>query len=134
MSKDPEDLRGGSTEVTKVGGRVLRARRQGSTNVEWLLTVLERRGFRYSPRFLGLSDDDRQVLEFIEGQAGAYPLLLTPYSVVCSAGYSDDATGPAIKSSFTTILEKGQEGLGELGFVPLPQTYADTLRSTIDAL
>lgn len=74
MSKDPESLQGGSTEVTKVGGRVLRARRQGSTNVEWLLTVLERRGFRYSPRFLGLSDDDRQVLEFIEGQAGAYPL------------------------------------------------------------
>lgn len=67
-------------------------------------------------------------------KAGAYPLLLTPYSVVCSAGYSDDATGPAIKSSFTTILEKGQAGLGELGFVPLPQTYADTLRSTIDAL
>ena len=74
MSKDPESLQGGSTEVTKVGGRVLRARRQGSTNVERLLTVLGRRGFRYSPRFVGLSDDDRQVLEFIEGQAGAYPL------------------------------------------------------------
>ena len=74
MSKVPEDLRGGSTEVTKVGGRVLRARRQGSTNVEWLLTVLERRGFRYSPRFVGLFDDGRQILEFMEGRAGNYPL------------------------------------------------------------
>ena len=74
MSEIPEDLQGGSTEVTKAGDRVLRSRRQGSTNVEWLLTVLERRGFRYSPRFLGLSDDDRQVLEFMEGRAGSYPL------------------------------------------------------------
>ena len=74
MSEVPEDLQGGSTEVTKVGGRVLRNRRQGSTNVEWLLTVLERRGFRYSPRFLGLSNDSQQVLEFIEGRAGSYPL------------------------------------------------------------
>lgn len=74
MSEVPEDLQGGSTEVTKVGGRVLRSRRQGSTNVEWLLTVLERRGFKYSPRFLGLSDDGQQVLEFMEGRAGSYPL------------------------------------------------------------
>ena len=46
MSEIPEDLQGGSTEITKVGGRVLRSRRQGSSNVEWLLTVLERKGFR----------------------------------------------------------------------------------------
>lgn len=70
----PEDLQGGSTKVTKMGSRVLRARHQGSTNVEWLLTVLERRGFRYSPRFVGLSDDGRQILEFMEGRAGNYPL------------------------------------------------------------
>ena len=74
MIEIPEDLQGGSTKVTKMGSRVLRARHQGSTNVEWLLTVLERRGFRYSPRFLGLSDDGQQVLEFMEGRAGSYPL------------------------------------------------------------
>ena len=74
ISEVPEDLQGGSTEVTKVGGRVLRSRRQGSTNVEWLLTVLERRGFKYSPRFLGLADDGQQVLEFMEGRAGSHSL------------------------------------------------------------
>ena len=74
MIEIPEDLQGGSTKVTKMGSRVLRARHQGSTNVEWLLTVLERRGFRYSPRFVGLSDDGRQILEFMEGWAGNYPL------------------------------------------------------------
>ena len=65
---------------------------------------------------------------------GAYPLLLTPYSVVCSAGYDNADVGPAMKSAFTTILEKGQTGLEELGFVPLPQAYSATLRGTIDAL
>ncbi|MFT3660044.1 MAG: phosphate ABC transporter substrate-binding protein PstS [Gordonia sp. (in: high G+C Gram-positive bacteria)] len=65
---------------------------------------------------------------------GAYPLLLTPYSVVCSAGYSDEKTAEAVKTSFGTILDKGQEGLDALGFVPLPAAYATTLRSTIDAL
>ncbi|WP_455189799.1 phosphotransferase [Actinomyces naeslundii] len=74
MSEVQEELPGGSTEVTKVGGEVMRSRHPGSANVEWLLTELEQRGFRYSPRFRGLSDDDRQVLEFIEGQAGSYPL------------------------------------------------------------
>ena len=74
MIEIPEDLQGGPTKVTKMGSRVLRARHQGSTNVEWLLTALERRGFRYSPRFVGLSDDGRQVLEFMEGRAGNYPL------------------------------------------------------------
>ena len=65
---------------------------------------------------------------------GAYPLLLTPYSVVCSAGYSNSETGEAIKSSFLTILDKGQDGLADLGFVPLPQTYSATLRTSIEAL
>jgi len=74
MIEIPEDLQGGSTKVTKMGSRVLRARHQGSTNVEWLLTVLERRGFRDSPGFVGLSDDGRQILEFMEGWAGNYPL------------------------------------------------------------
>lgn len=65
---------------------------------------------------------------------GAYPLLLTPYSVVCSAGYSNADLAPAMKSAFTTIIDQGQEGLAELGYVPLPQSYANTLRGTIDAL
>lgn len=65
---------------------------------------------------------------------GAYPLLLTPYSVVCSAGYEDTETAPAMKSAFTTILEKGQEGLADIGYVPLPEAYSNTLRGTIDAL
>ncbi len=71
---------------------------------------------------------------YAQSTPGAYPLLLTPYSVVCSAGYADVAIAPALKSAFTTILDRGQEGLSELGFVPLPRGYADTLRGTVEAL
>lgn len=71
---------------------------------------------------------------YSQSTAGAYPLLLTPYSIVCSAGYSDAAVSETLRTSFTTILDKGQDGLAELGFVPLPQAYSNTLRGTIDAL
>ncbi|QKT06572.1 phosphate ABC transporter substrate-binding protein PstS [Gordonia sp. X0973] len=71
---------------------------------------------------------------FASKTAGAYPLMLTTYEVVCSTGYSDAKTGPAIKEAFTTILSDGQKGLAELGYVPLPEGYQATLRSTVDAL
>ncbi|GAB19936.1 phosphate ABC transporter substrate binding protein [Gordonia effusa NBRC 100432] len=71
---------------------------------------------------------------FASKVAGAYPLLLTTYEVVCSKGYSNADTGAALKGAFTTILDKGQEGLTELGYVPLPDAYKATLRGTVDAL
>lgn len=67
-------------------------------------------------------------------EAGAYPLVLTTYEVVCSTGYRDDAISGALKEAFSTILDKGQDGLAELGYVPLPEQFASALRSTIDAL
>lgn len=65
---------------------------------------------------------------------GAYPLLLTTYEIVCSTGYSNAETGPALKSAFTTVLDKGQEGLAELGYVPLPDGYKTTVQGTVEAL
>lgn len=65
---------------------------------------------------------------------GAYPLLLTTYEIVCSTGYADDKTGPALKTAFTTVLGKGQDGLAELGFVPLPAQFTTALKGTVDAL
>ena len=65
---------GGTTEVVRLGDKVLRTRRQGSDRVEQLLKLLEERGFPYSPRFLGLSSDERQILSYVQGDAGTYPL------------------------------------------------------------
>ncbi|MEZ5210991.1 phosphate ABC transporter substrate-binding protein PstS [Gordonia sp. (in: high G+C Gram-positive bacteria)] len=67
-------------------------------------------------------------------EEGAYPLMLTTYEIVCSKGYSDSKTGPALKTAFSTILDKGQDGLADLGFVPLPAQFTAALRGTVDAL
>ena len=77
---------------------------------------------------------DADVL-FVES-SGAYPLILTPYSVVCSAGYPDAQTAPALREAFTTILADGQKGLADIGYVPLPAGYraaiADDRRPEVD--
>lgn len=67
-------------------------------------------------------------------EAGAYPLVLTTYEIVCSTGYADAEVSKNLKASFTTILDKGQEGLDKLGYVPLPEAFKTKLRGTIDAL
>lgn len=65
---------------------------------------------------------------------GSYPLLLTTYEIVCSTGYSDDQTSATLKDAFTTVLDQGQNGLADLGYVPLPTAYKNTLQGTISAL
>ncbi|WP_082399366.1 phosphate ABC transporter substrate-binding protein PstS [Gordonia phthalatica] len=67
-------------------------------------------------------------------QAGAYPLVLTTYEIVCSTGYQDAEVSKNLKAAFTTILDKGQDGLDKLGYVPLPDAFKTKLRGTIDAL
>lgn len=67
-------------------------------------------------------------------EAGAYPLVLTTYEIVCSTGYADAEVSKNLKSAFSAILDKGQTGLDELGYVPLPEAFKTKLRGTIDAL
>ncbi|WP_132993095.1 phosphate ABC transporter substrate-binding protein PstS [Gordonia zhaorongruii] len=67
-------------------------------------------------------------------EPGAYPLLLTPYEIVCSTGYDDAKISESLKTAFSEILDNGQEGLPEAGYVPLPEKFKQTLRGTIDAL
>ena len=43
----------------------------GGTRVHELLLALEDIGFAYSPRFLGIDEDGREVLTWIEGESGA---------------------------------------------------------------
>ena len=71
---------------------------------------------------------------FASKTPGAYPLLLTTYEIVCSTGYSDEATSTTLKEAFTKILSDGQNGLAEIGYVPLPQGFKTTVQGTVDAL
>jgi hypothetical protein len=57
--------------VVRVGDTVRRPQYPWSASVHALLLHLEDVGFPRSPRFLGVDDEDREVLSFIDGVAGA---------------------------------------------------------------
>ena len=66
-------------------------------------------------------------------EAGAYPLVLATYEIVCSKGY-DAETAEAVKSFLTVAANEGQEGLSEAGYIPLPDTFKERLVGSIDAI
>ena len=70
-----EVLSGGySTPVVRVEDTVRRATGLWSPAVHGLLRHLERQNFDGAPRFLGLDDCGREILTFIPGEVGNYPL------------------------------------------------------------
>ncbi len=67
-------------------------------------------------------------------EAGAYPLVLTTYEIVCSAGY-DEGTRDLVKSFFKTVLEKGQtKELEDLGYIPVQGEFKQKLSDAVDAI
>jgi phosphate transport system substrate-binding protein len=66
-------------------------------------------------------------------KAGAYPLVLATYEIVCSKGY-DPATSAAVKSFLTAAANNGQSGLSAAGYVPLPDKFKQRLIASINAI
>lgn len=66
-------------------------------------------------------------------EAGAYPLVLATYEIVCSNGY-DAETAQAVKSFLTVAANDGQSGLSAAGYVPLPDKFKERLLTSIDAI
>ena len=65
---------------------------------------------------------------------GAYPLVLTTYEIVCSAGY-DDQTRDLVKNFLKVVLEKGQtDELEKLGYIPVQGEFKDKLSAAVDAI
>lgn len=78
-----EQLSGGNmSAVVRVGQTVRRTQTAASAAVHHLLGFLEEGGFTGAPRFLGIDDEDREILTFIEGAVGCapYPLAATMWS------------------------------------------------------
>jgi len=65
--------------------------------------------------------------------AGAYPLLLATYEIVCSKGYDAD-TAKAVKAFLTVAATDGQAGLADAGYAPLPKAFQDKLLTAIKAI
>lgn len=68
-------LTGGNvSNVYRSGDTVRREVKPESTKIHKLLKHLENKGYNYSPKFLGIDEKGREILSFIEGEAGNYPL------------------------------------------------------------
>ena len=66
-------------------------------------------------------------------EVGTYPIMLATYSLVCSK-YPDGDVAPAVKAFLTVALGKGQEGLTDNGYIPVPETFKGKLTTAIDAI
>jgi phosphate transport system substrate-binding protein len=66
-------------------------------------------------------------------EVGTYPIMLATYSLVCSK-YPEGDVAPAVKAFLTTALGKGQEGLTDNGYIPVPETFKGKLTAAIEAI
>ncbi|WP_166350994.1 phosphotransferase [Phytoactinopolyspora limicola] len=78
MADDPANTEvtlagGNSNRVTRLGATVRRNTGPHTPAVHALLQHLERHGFTGSPRLLGV-ESGREILSFIDGEAGTYPI------------------------------------------------------------
>ncbi|MHA7136728.1 phosphotransferase [Rossellomorea arthrocnemi] len=73
--ENEEMLTGGNvSNVYRSGDTVRREQKPDSGKIHMLLQHLEKKGFDHAPKFLGIDDKDREILSFIKGEAGNYPL------------------------------------------------------------
>src|SRR5246500_1336953 len=69
-----EEFSGLRSRVARIGRTVRREVHQNTPAVRALLTHLEETGFAAAPRWLGFDEEGREVLSYIIGTAGHYPL------------------------------------------------------------
>ncbi len=75
MAQREVELHGGNTStVVRVGDTVRRNAGPWTPAVHALLQHLERVGFTGAPRALGIDEQGREVLSYLEGECGEYPV------------------------------------------------------------
>jgi hypothetical protein len=73
--ENEEILTGGNISIVyRSGDTVRRDLKPNSNKIHRLLKHLENKGFINAPKFLGIDEKGREILSFIEGEAGNYPL------------------------------------------------------------
>lgn len=64
---------------------------------------------------------------------GAYPIVLATYELVCSK-YADPQVGTAVKAVLASMITNGQQGLADIGYIPIPDTFLPKLVAAINAI
>ncbi|GAB2665842.1 phosphate ABC transporter substrate-binding protein PstS [Gordonia jinhuaensis] len=85
------------------------------------------------------ADDHNMVIDtasfYKPTTAGAYPIMLATYSIVCSK-YSDSSTAAGVKTFLSVASAPQNQGtdLENAGYIPLPSEFQTKLQSAIDAI
>ncbi len=66
-------------------------------------------------------------------QPDSYPIVLATYEIVCSK-YPDSQVGTAVKAFLQSTIGAGQNGLGDNGYIPIPQQFKSRLSTAVDAI
>jgi phosphate transport system substrate-binding protein len=66
-------------------------------------------------------------------QAGAYPIMLASYEIVCSK-YPDPEVGKAVKAFMQSTITTGQADLVKAGYIPLPPDFQAKASAAINAI
>lgn len=69
---------------------------------------------------------------FSQKQEGAYPLVLTTYEIVCSAGYDEDVQNRL--KDFLSVALDNQDQLADIGFIPVKGAHHDRLVAAVAAI
>ena len=82
----------------------------------------------------GEGNDLRLKLDYATKEAGAYPILLVTYEIVCSK-YQDSATADKVKAFLTHFASTDtQKSLEEIGYAPLPSSVQGKVETAIAAI
>ncbi|HET7072827.1 MAG TPA: phosphate ABC transporter substrate-binding protein PstS, partial [Mycobacterium sp.] len=66
-------------------------------------------------------------------QPGAYPIVLATYEIVCSK-YPDSQVGTAVKAFLQSTIGAGQDGLGDNGYIPIPDSFKSRLSASVNGI
>ncbi|AEV88849.1 phosphate ABC transporter substrate-binding protein [Actinoplanes sp. SE50] len=82
----------------------------------------------------GKGNDLKLDIDYKTATAGAYPIVLATYEIVCSK-YADAAKGKAVQGflKYTSSAE-GQKKLADLGYAPLPESVRTKVATSVAAL
>ena len=83
---------------------------------------------------VGTGNDLALKLDYATKAAGAYPIVLVTYEIVCSKN-ADPAKGKKVKAFLKTFASTStQQGLVKLGYAPLPAEVQTKVLASVDAL
>jgi len=87
-------------------------------------------------KVVGKGKDLSLSIDYAQKTAGAYPLILVTYEIVCSKYPSSDASKATLVKSFLqyTSSADGQALLPQKGYAPLPASLLSQVKASVDSI